>query len=273
MTRIDAKKSTVTNKSAKNKIEQTSMGRMTRSKTAANTKNSNIDKRDPVNQSDDHVLKLNQGKSMGATIISKSIVITNKSKAVIERVNKNEGRMTRSKTATQIKNPDLVNEDVNGSKVTEKRKHSDLDIDSEMNTTKKPRIETSKLTIQKKQPKKLVSSVLSLKPSLKQFEIVWAHVRGFANWPGIIEEETKTGKYLIHFFGDYTRSEVTKSKIMHLMEGFNQFATVQTPSMRLTKAIREAQFFILDKDRSTCPICDMLKMKLAFVNKKALTDK
>lgn len=78
--------------------------------------------------------------------------------------------------------------------------------------------------------------------------MIWAHVRGYPNWPGIIKSETPNGKYVIHFFGDYTRSELTKSKIMHLMEGFNQFATSK-PSIQLKKAINEAKLFVMDQNR------------------------
>lgn len=82
--------------------------------------------------------------------------------------------------------------------------------------------------------------------------MVWAHVRG---------EETKTGRYRIHFFGDYSTSEVTKGKIMHLLEGFDKFTTMVKPSILLCKAIEEAKYFIFDKVRSSCPICKMLKSK------------
>lgn len=91
--------------------------------------------------------------------------------------------------------------------------------------------------------------------------MVWAHVKGFKNWPGIIEEETPKGKYKIHFFGDYTTSEVGANKIMHLMEGFKNYASMEKPTPLLIKAITEAQMFILDKNVTECPICKMMKIK------------
>lgn len=109
--------------------------------------------------------------------------------------------------------------------------------------------------------RKFVSSIICLKPSLRKYEMIWAHIKGYPNWPGIIEEETPKGKYRIHFFGDYTTSEVTKNKIMHLMEGFNKFTTVVAPTAQLTKAITEARYFVFDQNRNTCPICDMLLLK------------
>lgn len=60
--------------------------------------------------------------------------------------------------------------------------------------------------------KKVPSTAMRLKPSLRRFEMVWAHIRGYKNWPGIIEEETPKGKYKIHLFGDYSTSEVGKNK-------------------------------------------------------------
>lgn len=119
--------------------------------------------------------------------------------------------------------------------------------------------------IQKRKPrqmKKVASTALCLKPTLQKYEMVWAHVKGFRNWPGIIEGETKSGKYKIHFFGDYSSSDVSKNKIMHLLEGFKDYAVADRPTPLLKKAITEAQMFILDKNvRTTCPICDMLKLK------------
>lgn len=129
----------------------------------------------------------------------------------------------------------------------------------------------SKKTVQRnrrqKQTKKIAATALMLKPALQKFEMVWAHIKGFRNWPGIIEGETPKGKYKIHFFGDYTTSEVSKSKIMHLLEGFKDYVVMTKPTPLLVKAITEAQIFVLDKERQECPICKMLLMK-ANSNKK-----
>lgn len=69
----------------------------------------------------------------------------------------------------------------------------------------------------KRASRKVPATALCLKPALREYEMVWAHIKGFRNWPGIIEHETPKGMYKIHFFGDYSTSEVSKNKIMHLL--------------------------------------------------------
>lgn len=110
-------------------------------------------------------------------------------------------------------------------------------------------------------------NIVSLKPRLIAYELIWAKVKGYANWPGVIEEETSSGKYIIHFFGDYTQSEVTRAKISHLMEGFEQFTKVKDPTALLLKSIRELSMYVTDQNRSSCPICNMLEEKRSLINK------
>lgn len=83
-------------------------------------------------------------------------------------------------------------------------------------------------------------------------------------WPGIIEEETPKGKYKIHFFGDYTTSDVSRNKITHVMEGFVHFSRMKKPTALLQKAITEAQICIFDENRTRCPICDVHLIKVAY---------
>lgn len=138
--------------------------------------------------------------------------------------------------------------------------------------SKKRRIEeekeerTGNILMATKKPKrtyhrKLAPSTLSLRPALQKFEMVWARIRGFPNWPGIIEEETPKGQFRIHFFGDYTRSDVGRNKIMHLLEGFNYYANLKQPTKLLYKAIVEAQMFVMEPNRAECPICKMMSIK------------
>lgn len=110
-----------------------------------------------------------------------------------------------------------------------------IDQSTQINSNKKRRIEEKRddtLAIRDRgegrgkmrksvRGRRTISSLVSLKPAPIKYEVVWAHVKGFPNWPGIIEEETPKGKYKIHFFGDYSTSDVGKNKIMHLLEGFN----------------------------------------------------
>lgn len=112
------------------------------------------------------------------------------------------------------------------------------------------------------QTKKVASTALMMKPSLRKFELIWAHIRGYRNWPGIIERETEDGRYEIHFFGDYSMAIVRKSQIMHLLEGFNDYYADKAPTALLVKAITEAEMFILDQNhRQECPICKMFEIK------------
>lgn len=136
----------------------------------------------------------------------------------------------------------------------------------EQQLSKKPRLTSSKIEISK--PSHLNQIKKSKTARLKRtrvastalFEMVWAYIRGYRNWPGIIEAETPKGRYKIHFFGDYTTSEVSKNKIMHLLEGFKDYSPADSTTL-LYKAISEAQLFILDKNRTECPICQMMKLK------------
>lgn len=128
---------------------------------------------------------------------------------------------------------------------------------------------TKSKKVQRQKPipmKKIPSTALCLKPALRKFEMVWAHVKGYRNWPGIIEGETPNGQFTIHFFGDFSRSNVSKHKIMHLLEGFKDYANIEKPTALLVRAITEAQMFILDQNRKTCPICELQKLKQSDEN-------
>lgn len=142
-------------------------------------------------------------------------------------------------------------------------------------TVKRRRVDDNSSTISQKpsrrssmnnNKRKVVSSVVSLMPSLRQYEIVWAKVRGFCFWPGIIEEETPKGKYKIHFFGDYTTSEVTRNKIIHFLEGFNSYSTDSTINKKLVKAVEECKIFLFDKNvNGLCFICRMIELKKKLI--------
>lgn len=114
----------------------------------------------------------------------------------------------------------------------------------------------------RKQRRKIVSSVLTMMPSLQKFEMVWAYVRGSPFWPGIVEGEMADGKYNIHFFGDYTTYKVHKSKIKHFYEGFTDYSKLTKIPKLLQKAVEESKIFIFEKNRpQQCFICQMLELK------------
>lgn len=155
----------------------------------------------------------------------------------------------------------------------------DLDIDkngmvAEVNKAKKRKLHTApnetvfvgdlNIKVVKRRngkSRRFTPSILCLKPALQMLELIWAHVRGYSNWPGVIERETSKGKYKIHFFGDYTTADVSKNKISHVMEGFVKFSEMKKPSELLKKAISETQLCVFDENRTSCPICDMMSLK------------
>lgn len=122
----------------------------------------------------------------------------------------------------------------------------------------------SKQPVQKKKRvnrKKVKSLSLVTPPDLSQYAVCWVKVKGYTDWPGVIERITNDGKYEIHFFGDYTTSIVTKSKITNFFEGFSLFSsTFDAP--KLNKAITEAGICMMKNPKpETCYICEILKMK------------
>lgn len=105
----------------------------------------------------------------------------------------------------------------------------------------------------------------TLMPALLQYEIVWAYIKGFPSWPGVIETCLPNGKYLIHFFGDYTYSSVTRRYIVNYFEGFNIFSS-HFGNIKLQKAIEEAKFFLFGmKSLDECFVCKVLKHKKQFL--------
>lgn len=75
-------------------------------------------------------------------------------------------------------------------------------------------------------------------PDVSPYSICWIKIRGYNDWPGVIEREIN-GKYEIHFFGDYSRAIVGKAKITNFFEGFSLFHnTFDAPLLK--KAIKEA---------------------------------
>lgn len=104
-----------------------------------------------------------------------------------------------------------------------------------------------------------------LQPNFHINELVWAHVRGYPFWPGVIEKITPKGKYLVHFFGDYSRSELGKSRITNFYEGFNRYST-NFGNIKLKKAVEEARIFLISNIQpNACMVCmiPMIKKKSA----------
>lgn len=113
----------------------------------------------------------------------------------------------------------------------------------------------------KKRGKKIRQLPLITPPDLSMFAICWVKVRGFKDWPGVIES-CVNGIYTIHFFGDYTRSTVTKKALTNFYEGFSLFShTFDTPD--LSKAIKEACICLMKHPNpSNCLVCDIFSYRM-----------
>lgn len=95
-------------------------------------------------------------------------------------------------------------------------------------------------------------------PNLDRFSIVWVKVRGYKDWPGVIEEEIK-GRYKIHFFGDYSTIIVTKKTVTNFYEGFGLFKHT-FDDLKLKKAVQEACICMMRKAKTNpdhCLVCDI----------------
>lgn len=104
----------------------------------------------------------------------------------------------------------------------------------------------------------------ALMPTIHTNELVWAYIRGYPSWPGVVEEILENGRYKIHFFGDYTRATVTRRCIMNYFEGFQQFSS-NFGNIKLRKAVEEAKFFLLGCDAiDECYVCKILKYKTNY---------
>lgn len=122
---------------------------------------------------------------------------------------------------------------------------------------KKKKVEEihTKPTAQKKNTKGKVLAMLT-PPDLSMYAICWVKIRGFKDWPGVIEGY-ENDCYAIHFFGDYTTSVVRKNKITNFYEGFSIFShTFNDPLLK--KAIREATICLMREHKPTyCFVCSI----------------
>lgn len=116
-------------------------------------------------------------------------------------------------------------------------------------------------SVRSKRPKipKVIKNALM--PTLYKYQLVWAYIKGYPTWPGVIEDFMPNGKYLIHFFGDYTRAEVTRRFIVNYFDGFNNFEC-NFGNNKLKKAVEEAKYFLFGNDDiNECYVCKILELK------------
>lgn len=107
--------------------------------------------------------------------------------------------------------------------VSKKRRLDSNSVECVVVPNKRARHERGEASTANKRRKKNTKNPLALitPPDLSQFAICWIKVRGFKDWS---IEQCVNGKYVIHFFGDYTFSQpVSRNKITNFYEGFSIF--------------------------------------------------
>lgn len=208
--------------------------------------------------------------------------------SIVEKINSQSDEMSPTKPHNSNKT-DEVNEEINPS-LTErarlKRHQNEEPAEGSLCSNrgpqseipmKKPKIISKNDNEVMNQPKslikpaknrksrKFVANIVTMMPTLEIYEIVWCRIRGYPTWPGVIEEHTSDGKYLNHFFGDFTRAKVTKSKIYHYLDGYVNYTKIK-PSAMLVKSVTESQMFLFEENKPTkCYICEMMKLKKAII--------
>lgn len=123
-----------------------------------------------------------------------------------------------------------------------------------------PKTSTGKKIVKKRKVIPKHQLALLTPPDLSMYAICWIKVRGYKDWPGVIEN-FKNGKYDIHFFGDYTTARVNKSQITNFYEGFNLFNST-FDDILLQKAIQEACICLMGASSpSVCYVCSIIGSK------------
>lgn len=101
-------------------------------------------------------------------------------------------------------------------------------------------------------------------PAVHLNELVWGYVRGSPYWPGVVENILPNGKFMIHFFGDYSKYPLARHNIITYFDGFNQFYC-NFGNLKLRKAVEEAKIFLFDKNHpKECYVCKMLELKEVY---------
>lgn len=122
-------------------------------------------------------------------------------------------------------------------------------------------------TKSKKTSRQIILSNLksnALMPPLHEHQLLWGYVRGFSFWPGVLENILPNGKYRIHFFGDYSRADLTRRCILDYFEGFSQFEC-NFGNIKLKKAVEEAKYFLFgDNNKNECYVCNILVQKTIY---------
>lgn len=130
-------------------------------------------------------------------------------------------------------------------------------VDSLVNIPKRARMDIQEKKPQRKQIKRTCQSLMQ--QSFRVNDLVWAYVRGFPYWPGVIEGITLKGKYTVHFFGDYTRSDIGRRNVISFYEGFEQYSN-NFGNVKLQRAINKARILLLSEVNDECFVCKIPKV-------------
>lgn len=142
------------------------------------------------------------------------------------------------------------------------------------NTTIIEKISNNKTHVRKRTIKALKPKIMNaLMPSISKFELVWGYVKGFPSWPAVVEGIQPDGKYLLHFFGDYSRYALPRKHLTNYFEGFDLFSC-NFGNMKLRKAVEEAKNFLLGNERTNdCFECKILEYKTNYLDNFRKNDK
>lgn len=99
---------------------------------------------------------------------------------------------------------------------------------------------------------------------IKQFQLYWVKLRGFSEWPAVVESSNEKGEFTVHFFGDYTKSSKLNSSrfLYNFKDGIIAFNEKPNPNNKLVKAVKEAllsyEKIRNKKPPTSCCICNYL---------------
>lgn len=76
-------------------------------------------------------------------------------------------------------------------------------------------------------------------------EVVWAKVKGFPWWPGVVASVTRAGDVLVNFIGDESHAELPMTKVCKFESKCDEYSNTKHKglqnSIRLAKKIHEGE--------------------------------
>ncbi len=78
-----------------------------------------------------------------------------------------------------------------------------------------------------------------MEKKLNKGDVVWAKVKGFPWWPGVVVKVTRGGDVIVNFIGDESHAELPMSKVCKFMSHYDEFS--DTKHKRLLHSIKLAE--------------------------------